>query len=147
MKRLVRDWIIRLAVAVWVLDFPLGMVYGWKTLLWIDLVVLLVFVGAVEWDTSTWLFNERQRMSNGPRSLLAECLQDQARQGYDALVQQINLRKVVTVTSIAGKQYQIEVRVVWDGKPGGVLRILGTIDSGGWRALIPMTDSVLVSSD
>jgi hypothetical protein len=39
------------------------------------------------------------------------------------------------------------VEVHWDDRPGGALRVLGTIDDGGWRALKPLCDDLLLAPD
>jgi predicted methyltransferase len=44
----------------------------------------------------------------------------------------------------SGTTYQIEVQFFWDDKPGGVIRVIGSIDDGGIRALMPMSQSFLV---
>ena len=43
--------------------------------------------------------------------------------------------------------FQVEIQAVWDDKSGGVLRIIGNIDDGGWRAWLPLSDSFLVEPD
>lgn len=49
-----------------------------------------------------------------------------------------------SVTGQSGANYQIEILCRWDSRPGGVIRVLGSIDDGGWRAFIPVTDDFLV---
>jgi hypothetical protein len=44
-----------------------------------------------------------------------------------------------------GKWYQITVNVYWDDKAKGVIRVVGAIDDGGWRAFMPLTDGFLIS--
>lgn len=46
-----------------------------------------------------------------------------------------------------GAEYQIEIQVYWDDKPGGDIRVSGGIDDGGWRAFLPLTDSFIKRSD
>ena len=41
--------------------------------------------------------------------------------------------------------WQIEVEVIWDGHPGGTIRIIGSIDDGGINAFFPVTRSILVA--
>jgi hypothetical protein len=43
----------------------------------------------------------------------------------------------------SGVEYQIEILILWDSTPNGVIRVLGFIDDGGWRAFVPLTDSIL----
>lgn len=36
-----------------------------------------------------------------------------------------------------GKTYQLEFEVVCDSRPAGNIRVMGSIDDGGWRAFFP----------
>lgn len=38
-----------------------------------------------------------------------------------------------------GRSYQIEIQAIWDTRPGGNIRILASIDDGGWTAFHPLT--------
>ena len=51
------------------------------------------------------------------------------------------------VTGSSGKEYQIETLAVWDRKPEGDLRIFVSIDDGGLRAIVPMTDGFIMRPD
>jgi hypothetical protein len=50
----------------------------------------------------------------------------------------------VEVRGRSGAEYQIEIQAVWDGKPGGDICVLGSIDDGRWRAWCPLTYDVLI---
>jgi hypothetical protein len=43
--------------------------------------------------------------------------------------------------------YQVEIEVMWDGDPGGDVRVFGSIDDGGWRAFVPLSDSFIKAPD
>ena len=47
----------------------------------------------------------------------------------------------------SGAAYQVEVEALWDSKPGGDIRLMAAIDDGGWRAFVPLTDSLIVPPD
>lgn len=47
----------------------------------------------------------------------------------------------------SGEKYQIEVDVFWDDAQEGALRVLGSIDDGGWRALAPLCRDFIMVSD
>jgi len=49
------------------------------------------------------------------------------------------------VRGASGTAYQIEIQFFWDDKPGGTIRVAGSIDDGGIRAFVPLTDSFLVT--
>lgn len=46
-----------------------------------------------------------------------------------------------------GPKYQIEVNFDWDDRPGGDIRVMGSIDDGGWRAFFPLCDSFIMAPD
>jgi hypothetical protein len=47
----------------------------------------------------------------------------------------------------SGTRYQVEVEVFWDDRPGGNVRVMGSIDDGGWRAFNPLNRSFIKASD
>ena len=47
----------------------------------------------------------------------------------------------------SGTQYQRSMRVFWDGEAHGDVRVIGSIDDGGWRAFVPLSDSFIVAPD
>jgi hypothetical protein len=53
----------------------------------------------------------------------------------------------VEVTGCSGTAFQIEIQILWDGKPNGDVRVLGAIDDGGWRAFLPLTSDLIVKQD
>jgi len=66
---------------------------------------------------------------------------------YGKLMASINHAEVKNVAGESGAIYQIEVNVIWDSKPDGDLRIVASIDDGGWRAFLPLTDSLIIKPD
>jgi hypothetical protein len=63
------------------------------------------------------------------------------------------LREVVSqshrfkVTGESGTWYQGEVQVLWDDKPDGAIRVIASIDDGGWRAFVPLTADFILAPD
>jgi hypothetical protein len=51
------------------------------------------------------------------------------------------------VTAESGTWYQGEVQVFWDDKPDGAIRVMASIDDGGWRAFVPLTDDFILAPD
>jgi hypothetical protein len=44
--------------------------------------------------------------------------------------------------------YQVEVDAYWDAEAGGTIRVIGSIDDGGFRSsFTPLTDGFLMSAD
>lgn len=46
-----------------------------------------------------------------------------------------------------GATYQVEIQFFWDDRTGGNVRVMGSIDDGGWRALLPLSRSFIKSAD
>jgi hypothetical protein len=51
------------------------------------------------------------------------------------------------VTGPSGSWYQFEVQAFWDDPKQRHLRVLVSIDDGGWRAFLPWTDSFIIAPD
>ncbi len=52
------------------------------------------------------------------------------------------------LTGPSGKQYQVDVLAVWDGGKEGDLRLMVSIDDGGFLAAFrPMTDGFVMTTD
>lgn len=41
----------------------------------------------------------------------------------------------------------VEIEFLWDGPKGGNVRIIGSVDDGGWRAFVPITRSFIKAAD
>ena len=50
-------------------------------------------------------------------------------------------------TGASGTSYQGSILVGWDHHPDGAIRVIGTIDDGGWRAWMPLTDDFILRPD
>jgi hypothetical protein len=79
------------------------------------------------------------------QTLLKTKLDEYRNLSYDQLVARVGDEEFPEVTGPSGTQYQIEIQIVWDDKKGGAVRVLGSIDDGGWRAFLPLCDSLLVT--
>jgi hypothetical protein len=53
----------------------------------------------------------------------------------------------VEITGPSGGGYQLEVEAFWDDRKRGDLRVLASIDGGGWRALLPLCDGFIIAAD
>lgn len=52
------------------------------------------------------------------------------------------------VQGLRDLSYQVEVNVYWDDEAGGTIRVIGSIDDGGFRSSFsPLTDGFLMSTD
>jgi hypothetical protein len=65
--------------------------------------------------------------------------------GYEELRGRIDEVVTLEKTATTGTIYQLELQIFWDDRQAGPIRILGSIDDGGLRALMPHTASRIVS--
>ncbi|MBI3737988.1 MAG: hypothetical protein HY258_02960 [Chloroflexi bacterium] len=85
--------------------------------------------------------------STEAKQILSEELGTYQTKPYAELVQSIDETVTCVKKGVGGKQYQLEVLVLWDSNAGGAIRVIGSIDDGGWRAFFPITDSILIEAD
>ncbi len=70
------------------------------------------------------------------------------RESYAELTGRIDLPPVVCDRpGTGGRKYQLEIQFFWDGNRGGHVRVMGSIDDGGWRAFVPITRSFIKAAD
>lgn len=54
---------------------------------------------------------------------------------------------VYEITASSGAKYQLEIQILWDDKPDGNIRVIGSIDDGrSIRAFVPLTDDFIKNS-
>jgi hypothetical protein len=66
---------------------------------------------------------------------------------YQELADHLGESHQVIVKGASGTDYQVDVQVVWDDETHGNIRVIGSIDDGGWRAFVPLTDAFLLAPD
>jgi hypothetical protein len=83
------------------------------------------------------------------RSILAEHLARYRSRSYTEVAAWARERRIDTPEAVApnGKRYQIEVQFFWDDKPDGDVRVSGSIDDGGIRAFLPLSESFILSPE
>jgi hypothetical protein len=81
------------------------------------------------------------------QKLLTEELGAYRRRSYADLAASIGEVRSGEIAGPAGREYQTEVNVLWDDRPGGNIRVIGSIDDGGLRAFAPLTDSFIKAPD
>jgi len=64
---------------------------------------------------------------------------------YQSLQELIGKPMSKNVIGPDGKEYQLSVEAVWDGDPGGDLRVIVSVDDKGWKALFPINSSFIMS--
>ena len=81
------------------------------------------------------------------KAILSDQLKSFTARSYSELAALIDKPVDVEIAGLSGTKYQIEINVFFDSKPGGDLRIIGSIDDGGWRAFVPLSDSLIMKPD
>ena len=79
--------------------------------------------------------------------LLDAKLEDYRKLSYAEALERVGGEEILEVTGPSGTGYQIEVQIVWNGKPDGDVRVLAAIDDGGWRAFLPLTSDLIIARD
>jgi hypothetical protein len=81
-------------------------------------------------------------------SLLDVSLDQYRKMSYADLSAKIGHEEFPEVVGASGTAYQIEIQIRWDHKPGGDVRVMGTIDDGTFRgAFKPVCSDLIVRPD
>ena len=64
---------------------------------------------------------------------------------YTELAARVDSVLTEEVARDSERSWQLEFEVVWDDEPQGNIRVNGTIDDGGLRAFVPLTDGFVKS--
>ena len=65
--------------------------------------------------------------------------------GYDGLVARLaGKQEILEVVGLSGSTYHIEFEGFWGDEERENLRIVGSVDDGGGRAFLPLTDSFTI---
>jgi hypothetical protein len=81
------------------------------------------------------------------KKILSEQLEQYRKRSHSELTQLIGQPETLTVMGVSGTKYGLEFEAVWDHEPGEDLRVIGSIDNGGWRALKPLNDDFIMRRD
>lgn len=80
-------------------------------------------------------------------NILRPVLTRYRKSSYSDLVGLIGRQETIEVTGASGTRYQVEIEAFRDDKISGNIRILGTIDDGGIRALLPLCQDCIIAPD
>jgi hypothetical protein len=84
------------------------------------------------------------------RSILEWRIAELRRESYASLVAKwLRQPDAEQISGESGVGYQVEIEAIWDDprEEGGNLRVLASIDDGGWRAMLPLTDDFIIAPD
>ena len=81
------------------------------------------------------------------KAILSEYLRGYRERPYSELAAWVSENHVETEEIVApsGARYQVEIVFVWDTKQKANVRVIGSIDDGGIRALVPVSDDFIIS--
>lgn len=79
--------------------------------------------------------------------ILTEHLERYRKRSHSELTQLIGQAETVTVIGDSGTEYGLEFEAVWDDEANKDLRVMGSIDDGGWRAFSPLCDDFIMRKD
>lgn len=77
--------------------------------------------------------------------LLRRHLESYRRRSCLDLTRLIGKVETAELAGASGAAYQLEVAAHWDAAPGGSVRVVGTIDDGGWRAILPVSEDFIMA--
>ncbi len=64
---------------------------------------------------------------------------------YQELASRVDLITTDEVARDSERSWQLEIQVLWDDEPNGNVRVMASIDDGGLRAFVPLTESFIKS--
>lgn len=81
----------------------------------------------------------KQMNKEEAKKIVAAELKTYRAKPYEELAKLIDAPICYEKVGASGPTYQIEIEAFWDDKPNGDIRIVGSVDDGGWRAFAPLT--------
>lgn len=81
------------------------------------------------------------------KNILEKQLSRYRSMSYAELLRLMDKPESLEVKADSGRVYGLEVEVDWDNEPGKELRVIGSIDDGGWRSLSPPSNSFIMRED
>jgi hypothetical protein len=81
------------------------------------------------------------------RHVLRAQLQPWRERSWSDLRDEIGRSERFELTAESGTWYQGKVQVLWDDKQNGAIRVIASVDDGGWRAFVPLTVDFILAPD
>jgi hypothetical protein len=79
------------------------------------------------------------------QALIDEELARMQKMSYEELLKYLDKTLCKCFVGPDGQNYQIETQVFWDGKKGGSIRVMVSVDDGGLAAIKPLCGDFIVS--
>lgn len=80
-------------------------------------------------------------------TLLREKINELRAAPYSELVELIGTDDIDEVLSASGKTYYLEATAFWDDRRRGHVRVVVSIDDGGFRAYMPLTNDFILDAN
>ena len=84
---------------------------------------------------------------NEARRLLQAQLESWRHRSYTELSGEVGQWRRFEATGQSGTSYQGDIQVFWDARPRGAVRVVASIDDGGWRTFVPLTEDFILAPD
>ena len=79
------------------------------------------------------------------QGLLGEQIGRLRKLSYEDLRERLDQPETFELPGPSGKTYQLEVQAFWDGPRDQNLRVMVSIDDGGWRAFAPLSSDFIIA--
>ena len=80
------------------------------------------------------------------RDLLSRYLEPYRRKSFDDLRALIGLIDAREIVGPSGRLYNLEIETRWDGRLGGPIRVIGSIDNGSLQnTIVPLCEDFLIA--
>ena len=66
---------------------------------------------------------------------------------YSELIKGVGTPETKQVVGEDGNSYQLEIETFWDKAKGEDVRVIVSVDDGGWRALVPLSQGFVMRPD
>lgn len=81
------------------------------------------------------------------RQLLEAQLEAWRQRSYTELSREVGRWRRFETTGQSGAWYEGDIQFFWDDRPNGPVRVIGSIDDGGWRTFVPVTEDFILAPD
>ena len=84
---------------------------------------------------------------NEARQLLETQVEEWRHRSYAELSQEVGRWRRFETTGPSGQHYEGHIQVFWQGGAQGPVKVIGSIDDGGWRTFVPLMTDFTVTPD
>jgi hypothetical protein len=84
---------------------------------------------------------------NEARQLLEAEVEEWRLRSYAELSREVGHWRRFETTGPSGEHYEGHIQVFWQGLAHGPVKVIGSIDDGGWRTFVPLMTNFTVTPD